>query len=110
MLGTLDPAQKPKWSQHISQLVHAYNSTRNYATGYSPYFLMFGREARLPVDLCFGIGSEEEDALKHHQYVANMRKELRNAYQLAIDAASKNHERNKKLYDMKGYDVPFHSK
>ena len=99
MLGTLDPAQKPKWSQHISQLVHAYNSTRNDATGYSPYFLMFGREARLPVDLCFGIGSEEEDDLKHHQYVANMRKELRNAYQLAVDAASKNHERNKKRYD-----------
>lgn len=36
MLGTLDPAQKPKWSQHISQLVHAYNSTRNYGTGYCP--------------------------------------------------------------------------
>lgn len=99
MLGTLDPAQKPKWSQHISQLVHAYNSTRNDATGYSPYFLMFGREARLPVDLCFGICSDEEDGLEHHQYVANMRKELRNAYQLAADAASKNPEWNKKLYD-----------
>lgn len=99
MLGTLDPAQKPKWSQHISQLVHAYNSTRNDATGYSPYFLMFGREARLPVDLCFGVGSDGEDGLKHHQYVANMKKELRNAYELAAKAASKNHERNKKLYD-----------
>ncbi|XP_071374845.1 retrovirus-related Pol polyprotein from transposon 412 [Centroberyx affinis] len=82
MLGTLDPAQKPRWSQRISQLVHAYNSTRNDATGYSPYFLMFGREARLPVDLCFGICSDEDDGIKHHQYVANMRKELRNAYQL----------------------------
>lgn len=99
MLGTLDPAKKPKWSQHISQLVHAYNTTRNDATGYSPYFLMFGREARLPIDLCFGVGSDEENDLKHHQYVANMRKELQKAYQLAADAASRNNERNKRLYD-----------
>lgn len=99
MLGTLDPSQKPKWSQHISQLVHAYNSTRNDATGYSPYYLMFGREARLPVDLCFGVGQGEEEALKHHQYVTNMKKDLQAAYQLAAEAASKNHQRNKRLYD-----------
>ncbi|XP_073318838.1 retrovirus-related Pol polyprotein from transposon 412 [Pagrus major] len=101
MLGTLDPAQTSKWSQHISLLVHAYNSTRNDATGYSPYFLMYGREARLPVDLCFGAGSDDVDGLKHHQYVADMREELRKAYQLAADSAAKNHERNKKLYDMR---------
>lgn len=99
MLGTLNPSQKQKWSQHISQLVHAYNSTRNDATGYSPYFLMFGREARLPVDLCFGVGQAEEDAVKHHQYVANLKKELQEAYRLAAEAAFKNHERNKRLYD-----------
>ena len=101
MLGTLDLSQKSKWSQHISLLVHAYNSTRNDATGYSPYFLMFGREARLPVDLCFGIGYDDVDGLKHHQYVADMREELRKAYQLAADSADKNHERNKRLYDMR---------
>ncbi|KAL0153074.1 hypothetical protein M9458_051673, partial [Cirrhinus mrigala] len=60
MLGTLDKSQKQKWSQHVSQLVHAYNCTRNDATGYSPYAFMFGREARLPIDLCFSISSEGE--------------------------------------------------
>uniref|UniRef100_A0AAY4C672 Gypsy retrotransposon integrase-like protein 1 n=1 Tax=Denticeps clupeoides TaxID=299321 RepID=A0AAY4C672_9TELE len=56
MLGTLSTEDKSKWSQHISFLVHAYNCTVNHSTGYSPYFLMFGREARLPVDVCFGLG------------------------------------------------------
>lgn len=51
MLGTLDPKHKQRWSQHLSFMVHAYNSTRNEATGYLPYYLMFGREARLPVDI-----------------------------------------------------------
>lgn len=44
--------KKRQWSQHVGYLVHTYNSTKCDATGYSPYFLMFGREARLPVDLC----------------------------------------------------------
>uniref|UniRef100_A0AAQ5X6I1 Gypsy retrotransposon integrase-like protein 1 n=2 Tax=Amphiprion ocellaris TaxID=80972 RepID=A0AAQ5X6I1_AMPOC len=54
MLGTLSQEKRKQWSQHIPYLVHAYNSTKCDATGFSPYFLMFGREARLPVDLCFG--------------------------------------------------------
>lgn len=53
----------------MSRLVHAYNCTKNYATGFSPYFLMFGREARLPTDLCFGISSDGENEVKYHQYV-----------------------------------------
>ncbi|XP_049321873.1 uncharacterized protein LOC125782292 [Astyanax mexicanus] len=99
MLGTLDPRQKQRWSQKISQLVHAYNCTRNDATGYSPYLLMFGREARLPVDLCFGVGPEGEDNISYQNYVARLRSELHDAYKLATDAAVKNHERNKKFYD-----------
>lgn len=96
MLGTLDPGQKHKWSQHISQLVHAYNCTRNDATGFSPYFLMFGREARLPIDLCFGVNADGGDEVQYNHYVANLRKELQDAYHLAAKVAAKNQERNKK--------------
>ncbi|XP_029350188.1 uncharacterized protein LOC115036194 [Echeneis naucrates] len=71
------------------------------ASDIAMYIQNCGREARLPVDLCFGVGSEDVDGLQHHRYVANMREELRKAYQLAVDAASKNHERNKRLYDMR---------
>lgn len=49
MLSTLNPCQKQKWSQHISLLVHAYNCTRSDATGYSPYYLMFGRKLVCPL-------------------------------------------------------------
>lgn len=50
ILATLGQEKKPAWSQSVPYLVHAYNSTKCDATGYSPYYLMFGREARL-VDL-----------------------------------------------------------
>ena len=49
MLGTLTKEEKIFWSRHVSWLVHGYNCTMHDSTGYSPYFLMFGREARLPI-------------------------------------------------------------
>lgn len=99
MLGTLEQRHRQKWSQHVSLMVHAYNNTRNEATGYSPYYLMFGREARLPIDLCFGLEVDGDDTNTHHQYVEKLRQELRHAYQLASEASKKSHQRNKRRYD-----------
>lgn len=91
MLGTLDPDKKSRWNQYVCQLVHAYNCTKNDATGFSPYYLMFGREAKLPIDLCFEISPDGEDDVKYHQYVDQMKRELKSAYQLAMEEASKKH-------------------
>lgn len=106
MLGTLDAVKKQCWSQHITYLVHAYNCTKNDSTGYSPYHLMFGREARLPIDICFGISPNGESETSYQQYVTRMRKELQKAYQLASDAATKSHMRNKARYDHRVRDRP----
>lgn len=98
MLGTLSQEKKRHWSQHVGYLVHAYNSTKCDSTGYSPYFLMFGREARLPVDLCFGTSSERK-AENHLKYVQKLKENLQHAYHLASEAASKSHQKNKRAYD-----------
>lgn len=58
MLGTLGQEKRRQWSQHIGHVVHGYNSTKSDTTGFSPYYLMFGRDARLPVDVCFPISSD----------------------------------------------------
>ena len=55
MLGTLTPEQKKDWKSHVPALVHAYNYTRNAATGISLYYLLFGRGPKLPVDVEFGL-------------------------------------------------------
>ncbi|XP_038574937.1 uncharacterized protein LOC119902683 [Micropterus salmoides] len=99
MLGTLSQEKKSQWSQHLGYLVHAYNSTKCDATGYSPYFLLFGREARLPVDLCFGTSPDGQDDVCHARYVAKLKEDLQRAYQLASEASDKTHLRNKRSYD-----------
>lgn len=39
-------------------MVQAYNSLRQETTGQTSYFLMFGRQPRLPVDIAFELDQE----------------------------------------------------
>ena len=55
MIGMLPKELKINWPQHVSTLTHAYNCTRNNATGFSPYFFMYGRQPLLPIDIEFGV-------------------------------------------------------
>lgn len=99
MLGTLGCEKKKQWSKHVGYLGYAYNSTKCDATGYSPYYLMFGREARLLVDLCFGTSPDGKNESCGSCYVAKLKVDLKMAYKLASDAAGKTNLRNKRSYD-----------
>ena len=55
MLRTLCSEDKSQWPIHLPKLIHAYNCTPHKTTGFSPFFLMFGREENLPVDTQMGL-------------------------------------------------------
>ena len=58
MARTLSSEHKADWTKHVNRIAHAYNRTRSEATGYAPFFLLFGRLARLPIDVVFGVKTE----------------------------------------------------
>ena len=102
MLGTLTPEQKKDWKSHVPALVHAYNCTRNAATESSPYYLLFGREPRLPVDVEFGLQRGGQKGFPgESNYVSQLRRRLRFAHKKAKHMAQKQQAKHSKLYDLK---------
>ena len=55
MLGTLPPEKKSEWKKPIGTLVHTYNCTWNSAAGFSPYYLMYGSQPCLLIDVTLGL-------------------------------------------------------
>ena len=51
MIGTLPMEAKIKWQEQLTTLVCAYNCTHSNVTGFSPFYLMYGRQPMLPVDV-----------------------------------------------------------
>ena len=100
MLGTLTPEQKKDWKTYVPAMVHAYNCTKNAATGYSPYYLLFGREPRLPIDVEFGlkVGNQQVPPSRS-TYVTQLRRRLRFALNKAKQVACRQQARQKGLYD-----------
>ena len=102
MLGTLTPEQKKDWKSHVPALVHAYNCTRNTATGFSPYFLLFGREPRLPVEVEFGLQwGGQKGSPGDSNYISQLKKRLQFAYRKAKCMAQKQQARHRGLYNLK---------
>jgi hypothetical protein len=99
MLGTLEDEQKGDWKKFVPSLVHAYNATKHDSTGYSPFYLMFGRHPRLPVDLAMGTEFEERDAGTTSQYVEELAAKLSHAYEAATKESRAAAAEQKKRYD-----------
>ena len=55
MIGTLSRVEKANWQNWVNHLTHAYNCTKSQVTGFNPYFLMFRRESKIPVDEAFKV-------------------------------------------------------
>ena len=100
MLRTLGETEKFHWKNHLQKLVHAYNSTISTTTGNSPFFLLYGREPRLPIGTLF-----EKTAIKgskdYRVYVDKWQLAMKKAYEIAADHSAKAARQNEARYNRK---------
>ena len=101
MIGKLEQDKKAHWSEHLPEMPSAYNGTYSVVTGYSPYFLSFGRKARMPVDYLFPTLHDLPHQTKMEVSVAVMQKRLKEAFAVARHLTSQKAAKQWCYYDCK---------
>ena len=101
MIGKLEQDKKACWSEHLPEMLAAYNGTCSAVTGYSPYFLLFGRKSRMPVDCLFPTLRDSPHQAKMEVSVAAMQKRLKEAFEVARHLTSQEAARQRRYYDRK---------
>ena len=100
MLGTLSEEEKSDWKSHLGCMTHAYNCTKHASTTYSPYYLMFGRHPRLPIDVEFGLNKPNcSDNSSKSRYIQKLRRRLNYAFQKASKYSDQQVSKYKHSYD-----------
>ncbi|UYV65696.1 hypothetical protein LAZ67_3005170, partial [Cordylochernes scorpioides] len=99
MLSMYVNTDQKNWDEILPFITHAYNTTIQETTGYSPFFLMFGREPTSFLDdrnISVDIDKDDYDEyIKHHLDKINRTRKL------VINNTIKTQERMKKNYDKK---------
>jgi len=54
MLTTCAKDNPLDWEKHVRKVCMAYNTSVLASTGYTPFFLIFGHQAHIPVDVMYG--------------------------------------------------------
>ena len=89
MMKTVEYTEKKSWKNHINKLAHAYNCTKNLSsTGYTPYFLLIKRKQCLPIDLILSQAHDANENLAHSKSVQDLKMQMREAYQKALQNSS----------------------
>ena len=101
MLGTVVQEDQSDWDEQIPFVLAAYRSSSHAATGFSPNFLMMGREVTLPVEVMYGRcpGAEEGQLAGEAAYAAEVRDRLQEAHRVAYERLGRMGERQKRYRD-----------
>ena len=101
MIGKLEEDRKACWSEHLSELLLACNATCSAVTGYGPYYLLFSRRPRIPVNYLFPTLHDSPHQTKMEVSVAAMQKRLKEAFTVARHLTSEEVARQCRYYDRK---------
>ena len=66
-------------SSHTSACIQLY---QNHGIDCSPYYLMYGKKPKLPIDIKFGLVSPQAEEYSHNKFLAKLSAQLRGCYEL----------------------------
>ena len=105
MLTAATNTQAENWESCLPKVCLAYNTSKHMSTGYIPFYLMFGRQPKMPLDIIYGMAPGQ--VVEHCQYVANLRKTMELAYQLTCENMQTAANQQKENYNFKVHGDKF---
>lgn len=99
MIRVLPPRSKQNWPQMLHTLTFMYNCTTHETTGFPPFYLMFGRVPRIPVDVVFKSVLRDTEEVAYPKYMESLQKDLQEAIALAEAHTSKEQKHQADVYN-----------
>lgn len=100
MLRAEPPAKRTDWPTLLPQLMYIYNNTIHCSTGYTPYYLMFGRQGKLPADLTLDVQVPDSiNPLPQTDWVSEHQKRLADAQEIVQTRMANARQKQQKDYD-----------
>uniref|UniRef100_H3AME9 Gypsy retrotransposon integrase-like protein 1 n=1 Tax=Latimeria chalumnae TaxID=7897 RepID=H3AME9_LATCH len=106
ILRALPPEQKKRWKDHLAELVLAYISHHHSSTGYSPFYLMYTQEPRLPLDIILENPDTDMDVATLDEWVQTHHEKLKMACGIATKVAEAAAKSQKRTYDQFPSEIP----
>lgn len=89
--------KKSNWDDYLDAVTFAYNTSYIETIEESPFFMLYGRDPRLPIDVI--LGSPEVEKVDLKQYKLELTARLRDAYTEVRKLQAEARAKNKFLYD-----------
>ena len=93
------------WDLHLQHVMLAYRSSVQETTGYTPHFLLTGREVSLPIDIMFGRAAEEPCSWS--DYINRIRDRLQTVYEIVRHTTKSQQKRQKSNYERRLHGTPY---
>ena len=92
------------WDRWLPQVLLAYRSNVHESTGATPFALLYEREARLPVDLCFPCPAEPSTtSTTYQEYTATLQSKLHYSFLQAREKLQLSQKRQASKYNSKAW-------
>ena len=105
MICTTTEESPLTWDRRIPLLTMAYRGTPHESTGFSPNFMVYGRELFVPIDVL--VGKPENSCQDELEYVEGLRNRLEDAYDVAREHLKVDAVRQKRTYDVRANENPY---